>query len=50
MSELGLKEKAAAAVVGVVVLYAIAVAIWFLSAEKAWNRAAKSYDKASMQY
>ena len=50
MSELGLKEKAAIAVLGVVVLYAIAVATWFLSAEKSWKHAAKSYDKASTQY
>jgi hypothetical protein len=50
MSELGLKEKAVVAVLGVVVLYAVAIATWFLNSEKAWKHAAKSYERASVQY
>ena len=50
MNELGLRQKAAVAIVGVVVLYAAAVATWFLSAEKSWKRAARNYDRASKQY
>jgi len=45
MNEMGLKEKALMAIIGVVVLYAIATAIWFLSAEKSWRSAAKKYDR-----
>ena len=45
-----LREKAVLAMVGVVVLYAIAVATWFLSAESAWKKAAKNYAKARETY
>lgn len=38
------------AVVGVIVLYAIAVATWFMSAEGAWKKAAKNYAKARETY
>lgn len=38
------------AVVGVIVLYAIAVATWFMSAESAWKKAAKNYAKARETY
>jgi len=50
MSEMSLKEKAVAAIIGVVVLYALAVALWFLSAESAWKKAAKAYDRARSTY
>ena len=43
MSEMGMKEKAIVAVLAVVVLYAAAVAIWFMSAEREWAKAAKNY-------
>ena len=38
------------AVMGVIVLYAIAVATWFMSAESAWKKAAKNYAKARETY
>lgn len=50
MNEMGLKEKALVAVIGVVVLYAIAVATWFLSSERAWGQAAKKYDREAKRY
>ena len=45
-----LREKAIMAMIGVVVLYAIAVGIWFFSAEGAWKKAVKSYTKAKTAY
>ena len=45
-----LREKAVMAVLGVIVLYAIAVGMWFFSAEGAWKKAAKNYDKAKDTY
>ena len=45
-----LREKALLAVVGVIVLYAVAVGLWFFSAESAWKRAKKNYDKACDTY
>ena len=45
-----LKEKAAMAVLGVIVLYAIAVGVWFFSAESAWKKAVKNYAKAKETY
>ena len=50
MNESKLKEKATMAVVGVVVLYAAAVALWFLNAESAWKRAAKAYGRECDRY
>ena len=41
-----LREKALMAVVVVVLLYAGAVAYWFLAAEKSWTKAARDYAKA----
>lgn len=46
----GLKEKAIMAVLGVIVLYAIAAGFWFFSAENAWTKAAKGYDRAKTAY
>ena len=45
-----LREKAMMAVAGVIVLYAIAVATWFMSAEGAWKKSAKNYAKARETY
>jgi len=38
------------ATIGVIVLYAIAVGAWFLSAESAWKKAAKAYARAKDTY
>jgi len=46
----GLKEKAMMAVVCVILLYAGAVAAWFLSAEGAWKKASRAYAKAKQDY
>ena len=47
---MNLKEKGAAAILGVVALYAIAVATWFMSSEAAWKKAAKRYDESCKRY
>ena len=41
-----LREKAMMAMLGMAVLYALAVVLWFVSAEGAWKKAAKAYDRA----
>jgi len=38
------------ATLGVIVLYAIAVGVWFLSAEASWKKAAKDYARAKDAY
>jgi len=50
MGNKSLKEKAVLAVVGVIVLYAIAAATWFLHAEGAWKKAAKTYGKEKERF
>lgn len=50
MNAPGLREKAAIAIVGVVIFYAVAVAMWFMNAESSWKRAAKRYDTAADKY
>ena len=45
-----LREKAILAMLGMVVLYAFAVILWFMSAESSWKKAAKAYDKAKKTY
>ena len=50
MSEMSLKEKAVAATVGVIALYALAAGVWFGHSESAWKKAAKSYDRAVSEY
>ncbi len=50
MNAAGLREKALLAVVGVVVLYAIAAALWFLSAQSAWEKAMRNYRRAKATY
>ncbi len=50
MNNMSLKEKAVLAVVGVVLLYAIAVVLWFTSQEAAWAKSAKMYKSARDKY
>lgn len=50
MDNLTLKEKAILAVAGVVLLYAVAVAVWFLHSADAWKKAAKQYANAVKAY
>ena len=45
-----LREKAILAMLGMAVLYAFAVILWFVSAESSWKKAAKAYDKAKKTY
>lgn len=45
-----LREKAAMSVVGVIVLYAIAVGLWFTNAESAWKKARKTYEREAQRY
>ena len=50
MNSKSLRDKALLAVVGVIMLYAIAVVLWFASQEDAWKRSAKLYDKSKKTY
>ena len=43
MSRMSQRDKTIAAVLGVVLLYAVAALFWFLSQEDAWTRSAKKY-------
>lgn len=43
-------ERSVMAVLGVVALYAIAVGVWFFSAEAAWKKAARGYQRARDAY
>jgi len=45
-----LKEKAVMATLGVIVLYAIAVGVWFFSAERSWKLSAKRFNDAKIKY
>lgn len=45
MNEMGLKEKAMAAVIVVIALYAVAVMTWFLYSGTAWRSAFKKYER-----
>ena len=45
-----MREKAIMAMLGMAVLYAFAVILWFTSAESSWKKAAKAYDKAKKTY
>ena len=47
MSAKSQAERTLMAVVGVVVLYAIAVAVWFLYADDAWGKARRRYEDAA---
>lgn len=50
MNAAGLKQKALTAAFGVVVMYAIAVGVWFFSAQSAWMKAEKAYSRAVKTY
>ena len=50
MDDAKLRAQAMLAVVAVVVLYAVAVGVWFFSAESAWKRAAKAYRRECDRY
>ncbi len=50
MNEMGLREKALVAIAGVFVMYALAVATWFVSAESSWRSAARKYDLAAQRF
>jgi len=43
-SNLSRRDRMIAAIGGVVVLYALAVGLWFMSQEQAWKTAAKKYE------
>ena len=45
-----LRDKAVMATLGVIVLYALAVLIWFGSASQAWKDAARSYDRKKRKF
>ena len=45
-SNLSRRDRMIAAIGGVVVLYALAVGLWFMSQEQAWKTAAKKYEAA----
>ena len=45
-----LRDKAVMAIAGVTALYALAIGVWFFSAESAWKKAAKNYAKARDTY
>ena len=47
MSAKSPREKAAMAVVAVTLLYAAAVAVWFLHSERAWHKARQNYETAA---
>lgn len=50
MGNMSLKEKAVVYAIGMVLLYILAVALWFMSQQAAWSKAAKQYDKACDKY
>ena len=50
MNGMSLKEKAVLASIGMVLLYGLAVALWFMSQEAAWKKAAKAYNVAREKY
>ena len=43
------RERAVLAVVLVVVLYAVAVLMWFMGREDAWAKSRKGYERAARQ-
>ena len=50
MSSVSQREKAAVAVIGVVLMYALAAVLWFTSQDAAWRKAAKAYKGARDSY
>ncbi|MBR0196940.1 MAG: hypothetical protein IJQ34_02295 [Kiritimatiellae bacterium] len=49
-SKMSLKEKAVASVMGVILLYALAVILFFARQKQEWKKAAKQYDLACEKY
>lgn len=47
---MSLKEQAVAAILVVALLFAGEVVFWFVGAESAWKKAAKTYDRACQQF
>ena len=45
-----LKEKAVLAALGMLLLYALAAALWFTTQQAAWRKASRSYAKAKDRY
>lgn len=50
MSTMSMKEQAVLATVGVVIMYALAVGLWFVSQQQAWKKARRQYDRACETY
>lgn len=50
MGNMSLKEKAVLYTIGMVLLYALAVGLWFFSQQTAWSKAAKTYQRARDKY
>lgn len=50
MNNMSLREKAVLATIAVVLLYALAVVLWFTNQENAWKRSAKIYKSACDTY
>ena len=50
MGKMGLKEIAAAAIAGIVMLYALALCVWFFYGSTEWKNSAKTYRKAVQKY
>lgn len=45
-----LREKAVIAVLGMVLMYALAVVMWFVSQQAAWKKSARGYERAKEKY
>ncbi len=50
MNGMSLREKAVLSSLGMILLYGLAIALWFTSQEAAWRKAAKTYERAKSQY
>ena len=50
MNTMSLREKAVLATVGMALLYALAVALWFTTQSAAWSKSAKAYARAKATY
>ena len=50
MGGMSLKEKAVVATLGMVLLYGLAVGLWFLRQEGEWKKASKAYTEARTKY
>ncbi len=50
MNEAKLREKAVIAALVVLLLYAAAVALWFINSERAWKRASERYKKECARF